>query len=61
LPEKKAAFLDALKGLEAVRKSTCQFDSENNVIVKCSEVENELYRLGTEEKRKKTFIEWLKK
>jgi ABC-type transport system involved in cytochrome bd biosynthesis fused ATPase/permease subunit len=36
--ELKRTFLDALKGLEAVRKYTCQFDSENSINVTCSKV-----------------------
>jgi hypothetical protein len=44
--EHKATFLDALEGLESVRKYMCQFDTENNILVKCNEVENELYTLG---------------
>jgi hypothetical protein len=40
--EYKAAFLDALKGLEAARKCMYQFDAE---AVLSYEVENELYTL----------------
>jgi hypothetical protein len=36
--EHKATFFDALKGLEAARKYTCQFDTENNITVMCNEV-----------------------
>jgi hypothetical protein len=52
--EHKATFLDALKGLEAARKYICQFDTENNIIVMCNKVENELYRLRAQEKKQKT-------
>jgi hypothetical protein len=45
--------LDALKGLEAARKCMCQFDTENNIIVMCNKVENALYKLRAQEKRKK--------
>jgi hypothetical protein len=59
--EHKAPFLDALKGLEAARKYICQFDTENNTLM-CNEVENELYRLRAQEKKKqKNHIERLKK
>jgi hypothetical protein len=47
----KATFLVALKGLESARKCMCQFGSENNVIVMCSKVENELYGLKTQGKK----------
>jgi hypothetical protein len=60
--EHKVAFLDAWKGLEAARKYMCQFDTKNNIIVMCNEVENELHRLRAQEKKKqKPRIEWLKK
>jgi hypothetical protein len=60
--EHKATFFVALKGLEATVKCICQFGTENNVIVMCSKVANELYRLRAQEKKKQKFlIEWLKK
>jgi hypothetical protein len=44
------------------KQPDCQFDTENSIIVMCSEVENEKYRLRAQEKNKqKTFIELLKK
>jgi hypothetical protein len=49
--EHKPTLLDALKGLEVARKYVYgQFGIKNSVIVMCSRVENELYRLKTEEK-----------
>jgi hypothetical protein len=42
----KAAFLDALKELEAARKYVPQFDTDNNIVM-CNKIE--------------TLIEWLKK
>jgi hypothetical protein len=54
--------LDAPKVLEAARKYMSLFGNENNIIVICSKVENELYRLRAQEKNKqKTSIQWLKK
>jgi hypothetical protein len=54
--------LEALKGLAAAGKYTCQLDMENNIIVLCNEAENQLYRLtAQEEKSQKTLTEWLKK
>jgi hypothetical protein len=55
--------LDALKELEAARKYMCQFDTKNNIIVMCNEVENELYRQSLRRRKKKheSLIEWLKK
>jgi hypothetical protein len=50
--ELKATFLDELKGWEAARKYTCHFDTKKNIIVMCSEVENELYRLRARERMK---------
>jgi hypothetical protein len=38
--EYKAAFLDALKGLEAARKYICQFDIKIKIIVMCNKVAN---------------------
>jgi hypothetical protein len=53
---------DALEGLEAAGNYMCQFDTENNIIVMCNEIENELYRLRAQEKKKqKTLTERLKK
>jgi hypothetical protein len=52
--EHKATFFDALKGLEATRKYICQFDTNNYSIVMCNKVENELYRLRAQEKKKET-------
>jgi hypothetical protein len=39
----------------------CHFETENNIIVMCSEVKNELYRLRSREKRNKRLTEWLNK
>jgi hypothetical protein len=52
--EHKALFLDALKRLEAARKYMCQFDTKNSIIVMCSKVGNELYRLRAQEYLKKS-------
>jgi hypothetical protein len=49
--EHKAAFLDALKGLEAATKYMCQFDTENCIIVMFSNVESELYSLRGQKKK----------
>jgi hypothetical protein len=54
--EHRTAFLYALKGLEAARKYVCQFDTESNIIVRCNEVENELYRLRAQEKRNRIMV-----
>jgi hypothetical protein len=54
--EHKTTFLDAMKGLEEARKYMCQFDTENNIIVMCNEVENELYRLRAQEKNKQKTL-----
>jgi hypothetical protein len=43
--EHKTKFLVALKGLEAARKYIYQFGAKKSIIVMCSKVENELYRL----------------
>jgi hypothetical protein len=60
--EHKATFLDALKGLEAAREYKCQFYTEKNIIVMCNEVENGLYRMSAQEKKKqKAHTECLKK
>jgi hypothetical protein len=54
--------LDALKELEAAQNYMCQFGAEHSIIVKCTRIENELYRLRAQDKKKQiTFIEWLKK
>jgi hypothetical protein len=50
--EHKATFLDALKGLEVSRRYMCQFDTENNIIVMCNKVENELYTSRAQGKRR---------
>jgi hypothetical protein len=42
----------ALKGLEAARKYTCQFDTKNNITVMCNKVENELYKPRAQGKKK---------
>jgi hypothetical protein len=40
----------------------CQFATKNSIIVMCIEVENKLYRLrGQEKKKHRAVIEWLKK
>jgi hypothetical protein len=54
--EHKPTFLDPLKGLEAARKYVCQLDTENNNIVKCNKIENYLYRLRAEEKKKQETL-----
>jgi hypothetical protein len=46
--ENKATFLDALTGLDAHKKYTCQFDTKNNTTLMCNKVENELYRLKSQ-------------
>jgi hypothetical protein len=51
--EHKATFFDALKGWEAARKYICQFHTKNNIIIMCTKVENELYRLTQGEKKQK--------
>jgi hypothetical protein len=43
--EHKAAFLDALKGLEAARRCMCHFDTENSIVVTSNRVDNELCEL----------------
>jgi hypothetical protein len=50
--EHKATFLVALKGLNTTRKYMCEFGTEKNIIVICSTVENELYRLRAQGERK---------
>jgi hypothetical protein len=45
----EATLLDALEGLETVTKYMCHFDTENNILLKCNEAENELYKLRAEE------------
>jgi hypothetical protein len=50
--EDRTTFLDALKGLEVDRKYVCQFGTDYSIIVLCNTVENELYRLRTQEKKK---------
>jgi hypothetical protein len=52
IAEHKATFLGALKGLNATRRYKCEFDTKNNIIVMCNRVENELYKLRTQEKKK---------
>jgi hypothetical protein len=60
--EEKIAFIDALKGLDTVKKYICKFDNENNVVEACNKVEHEMYRLRALEKTKQiTLVEWLKK
>jgi hypothetical protein len=60
--EYKVTFLDAPKGLEAVTKNICQFDTNSSINVMCNEVDNDLYRLRTQAKwKRKTLNEWLKK
>jgi hypothetical protein len=49
--ERKATFVDALKGLGATRKYMYQFDTKNSITAMCNRVENELY--NTELKKKK--------
>jgi hypothetical protein len=61
IAEHKPTFLNAFKRLEASRKYLWQFDTQNNNIVMCSEVENELYRLTTQKVTKKILTDWLKK
>jgi hypothetical protein len=62
IAEHKATFLDVLKGLEAVRKYMCKFDTENNIIVVCYKAENEVYRLKAHERKTQTTLtDWLKK
>jgi hypothetical protein len=36
----KATFMDTLKGLEAVGRCMCQFDTENGTVVTSNRVEN---------------------
>jgi hypothetical protein len=50
--ECKATVMNALKGLEAARKYICQFDTKHNTIVMCNKVENALYRLKAQGKKK---------
>jgi hypothetical protein len=53
--------LDALKGLEAARKYTCQFETKNKITVMCNKVKSELYKLRSEgENKQKTNWEILK-
>jgi hypothetical protein len=47
-------ILDSVKGMEVARKYMCQFDTENSNVVLCEQVENELYRLRAQEKKKET-------
>jgi hypothetical protein len=59
--EHTAKFLDELKGLEAHRK-WCEFDTENNIILMCNTVENELYKtVNSIKEKQKILTEWLKK
>jgi hypothetical protein len=51
--QNKAMFLDARKGLEASTKYMCEFDTENSIVVMWSNVENEIYRLSAQGKKKK--------
>jgi hypothetical protein len=57
--EDKTTFLDALKELDAARKCMYQFDTEDNIILTCNKLENELHRLRTG--RRDTLVDWLKK
>jgi hypothetical protein len=57
--EYKVTSLDALKGLEEVRKYVCQFDTENNTVI-YNKVQKEL-QTKLKKKETKTFSEWLKK
>jgi hypothetical protein len=41
----------ALKVLETTRRYMYEFDAANNTIAMCSKVENELYRLKSQEKK----------
>jgi hypothetical protein len=60
--QNKAIFLDPDKGLEAATKYMCEFDTEKNIVVTCSNVESEIYRPRAQGKRKQeTLIEWLDK
>jgi hypothetical protein len=52
--EHEATFLDALKGLEVTREYMCQFDAKDSVIIMCSKVGTELYRLRAQECLKKS-------
>jgi hypothetical protein len=56
--ERKATFLDALKGLEATIKNICLFVTANSIIVMCNKVENFRFKKN---KPQKTLNEWLKK
>jgi hypothetical protein len=54
--EHKITFLDAQRKLEAARKYICHFDPENNIILMCSEVENELCRLIAQGEKEKVLL-----
>jgi hypothetical protein len=43
------------------RKYMCQSDIKGKIVITCNELENEIYRLRAEEKKKQTLIHWLNK
>ena len=54
--EDKVTFLDALKGLEVVRKYMQESDTDGGITVICSKHENELCRLRAQEKKSATTV-----
>jgi hypothetical protein len=54
--EDKVTFLNALKGLEVVRKYMQESDTDDGITVKCSKHENELCGLRTREKKSATTV-----